>query len=102
MKTRTKHIKLRCHICGEIEVEPYFCNDDGAVWVPVKAASTIQRLGKVMKEVEGNTYFQNTGNHIKDDFILKDCSNLCHRDYDDQPEGHYLETVTCWTNSHLI
>ena len=95
-----KKVKIKCKICGEIELPRSFyqtCDGEG-LSVPVVFAPTLLHLGKFYKDMEGYTYESNTGNSLKESFEKATIKPL-HTNPDEDGEDweeHQLEAVEVW------
>ena len=91
---------LKCEKCGYVECLD-FTDYDGAFIIPVKFAKTIQQVGKVYKQIMGNTYFETTGEKLSKIFFKKkiELTHLPLEEYSsDAHKQHTLGKILCWTD----
>lgn len=94
-----KTIKATCKVCGEVEIFGHWleAGEEGFI-VPVALAPTIQALGKIYKDYDGNSYEWVTGVKISDAFKT-DILSLLHTNPDEDGEDwdkHELSPMKCW------
>jgi len=91
-------IKVRCKLCGEIEIDTHFEDDNGAMYVPVVFAKTIKDLRKYVDGVLGEPY-EALGSTVEDSFEREFITPL-HLSPDDagveEAKRHKLEPIECW------
>ena len=88
-----KTIKVKCKICGEVELESFYENDDGAKAFPVVYCPTELSVAKAWKNIEGSTYEESTGEKFIGVF-KKQFWELSHEEVGN--EGHSIGEVECW------
>jgi hypothetical protein len=95
-------LKLKCVVCGEVEVDftyPFTDGDGNGFIVPVSLYQTLKDVDKLYEEITGLNYFAQCDKEIKDSFEQTTLS-LSHLSPDDdgweETEKHKLEPILCW------
>lgn len=94
---RKGDVLCKCRYCNgyfplDVNVGLY----DNELDVPKVLAPTIEDLERLYQEIEGSSYEENTGNKMKDNFVIG-MREILHTEEGEDEEGlHSLGKFECW------